>query len=610
MGSKHKRKFRASQNAEAVIASGREPATSKEAPTPHHSTAITTLRAILIIVGLGLAVFFSGFRNPFIADDYAQIIDNTAVHSISNVAQFFQGGTYLPAPGSTKLSGIYYRPLMTTAFSLIYTVFGSSPLPYHLFQLLLHVLSCIFLFMIFRFFFKPVLALTLSLVFLVHPINSEAVFAIPSIQEPLFFLFGIVAFWSLVRFQYQSTKYLILTVVCLLLSLLSKESGLLFVFVSALYVFWFDRKRFLPFIYLVVPVLILYAVLRVHAVGALGNPSTAPIAQAGVIARLFTIPSIVTFYITILVIPLKLASGYFWVYRELSIQHFVLPLIVDAVVLAMAYLAYKHLKRRCLARQSYIFRFFAIWVIVGLIMHLQITPLDFTVSETWLYFPLAGILGMIGALVDEIPLGQKRKWAIGIVTAVLFLFAARTSLRGLDWKDRYTLALHDIEASKEDHVAEAEIGLHYLNNGDAPDAKAHAERSIGLYPSGRGYDTLGLALLELGDYSGAKKALYHALDYDVGSYQTVVENLATLAIYYGDAKSNIRDVRNWITYYPHDGQLWLCLAILQDKNDNAAARMSIERANENGRRVDSVYSRITNNEQITLTPHPSIRGYR
>ncbi len=141
-----------------------------------------TIKAALLIAAIGVAVYFSGLSGQFLGDDTTQIINNVPVHSIANIATFFSGGTSYN--GQIKLSGVYYRPLMTTTFSLLYTLFGPNPVWFHLLQLLLHILCAFVLFLVLRYFLRPTTSLILALVFLVHPINSQAVFSIPSPAVP------------------------------------------------------------------------------------------------------------------------------------------------------------------------------------------------------------------------------------------------------------------------------------------------------------------------------------------------------------------------------------------------------------------------------------------
>ncbi len=109
-------------------------------------TRITSFKAALIIAILGVVVFSTGLTNQFAGDDQGQIVDNVAVHSITNVPAFFQGSTFYNGSGQV-LTGKYYRPLMTTVFSLLYTLFGPQPVAFHLLQLLLHMLGTFILFL-------------------------------------------------------------------------------------------------------------------------------------------------------------------------------------------------------------------------------------------------------------------------------------------------------------------------------------------------------------------------------------------------------------------------------------------------------------------------------
>jgi 4-amino-4-deoxy-L-arabinose transferase-like glycosyltransferase len=196
-------------------------------------------QASLCIVLIGFAIYFTGLASPFQGDDEAQIVYNPTVHSLSNIRSFFEGGTFYNGSVHTKLIGAYYRPLMSTVFSVLYTLFGQHSFYFHFFQLVLCLASTILLYLFLRYSFKPLLALVLSLIFLIHPLDSQVVYAIPNMQDALFFFFGILAVWLLVRFS--SVKSLFFVALCLFLSLLSKESGVLFIAVSLLYLYWWNR---------------------------------------------------------------------------------------------------------------------------------------------------------------------------------------------------------------------------------------------------------------------------------------------------------------------------------------------------------------------------------
>jgi 4-amino-4-deoxy-L-arabinose transferase-like glycosyltransferase len=278
----------------------------------------------LIIVILGFAIFSTGLTSPFHGDDIFQIVTALPVHSITNIRLFFEGGTIYTGHGLAPLSGTYFRPLMTTIYSLIYSLFGARPVAFHIVQLALYVGSASLLYLIFKYSFKTVMALILAIIFLIHPLNSQVVYAIQYMQDALFFFFGILAIWLLLRFK--SIRSLWLVALCLFLSLLSKETAVVFIIMALLYLFWFNRDRFYKFIYIMVVPVAAYLALRINAVGTTVYSNVAPIDHLNLLDRLLTMPSIVLFYITKFVFPWKLATAYYWTYSSFSVRHVLLPL--------------------------------------------------------------------------------------------------------------------------------------------------------------------------------------------------------------------------------------------------------------------------------------------
>lgn len=209
--------------------------------------------SVLILISLGLWVYFNSLFNNFIGDDYDQIIRNTAVHHIANIPKFFLGSTY-ESGGEDRLVGIYYRPIMLTIFSLVYSFFGEQPLYFHLFQVAIHIANAILVYIFLRQFLKNGVAFFASLIFLVHPINNETAVYVANLQDALFFFFGMLAL-VLTQQKRLSIKKYFLILLFLLLSLFSKESGVLFLIIFLIYILIFNRK-FLKPIYLSMPFIV------------------------------------------------------------------------------------------------------------------------------------------------------------------------------------------------------------------------------------------------------------------------------------------------------------------------------------------------------------------
>lgn len=556
-------------------------------------------QAALLIALMGFAVYSIGLANSFEGDDFGQIINNTAVHSIMNIGKFFESGTYA-GNGVNSLSGTYYRPLMTTVFSIIYTVFGPHPFYFHLFQLLVCIGSAIILYLFFRYSFKPPLALFLSLVFLTHPIDSQTVYAIPSMQDALFFFFGILGVYLLVR--YRSIRSLVCVALCLFLSLLAKESAMLFVIMSLIYLFWWNRKRFLTFLGIVLVPVGLWLLLRIHAVGVFSNPAGGPIDRLGLAGRLFTSPSIMLFYITKFVYPWKLASTYYWTYPTYSTSHFLFPLLIDLTVVVLIIYVASIIRKKAPKSMLYTYLFFAIWGAIGLGLLLQIVPLDMTACETWFYFPMVGFIGMIGVVFAVFPIRIQSHWLVILAIVFLTLFGTRTLIRGLDWRSQYELAKTDIANSQDNSRAYSIIVYTLMQEGNYSGAKPYQTEALRIYPSYGGYVNYATILSQTGDYAGAVNAYKKSIPYGTRSSNLATyDTLGYYTLLTGSVASNKAYLVHELHIYPKNSLLWMYLAFLEEKdNDNTDAKIAISNAKQYGKVPQYIYDHIIKNQPFVL----------
>lgn len=565
---------------------------------------IRNWQAALIIGVLGFAAYSTGLTSPFQGDDIFQIVNNVPVHSITHIRLFFEGGTFYNQQGLAPLSGSYFRPLMTTSFSLIYSLFGLHSFYFHLYQLMLCIGSAFILYLFFKYSFKPAPALFLALVFLLHPLNSQVAFSIPYLEDALYFFFGILGLYLLMRFK--SSKSLIAVVLCLTLSLFSKETGLLFVILSILYLFWWERKRLKLFFSIFILPFILYVSLRLNAVGLDKSPNNAPIDRLHLWGRLMTEPSIILFYLSKFIFPWRLASGYYWVHPTFSLRYFILPLMIDLIIMAAVIYLAVMLRRHAPKALYYTYLFFTIWSLLGLIIISQIVPLDMTVCETWIYFSMAGVLGMIGVLLTAFPFRIHPKWLILVIGMILIsLLGARTTLRGFDWGNLYTLAKIDITASPDDYNADIQLATSLTKLSEFNQANQAAEHAVAIYPTADTYNALGTEQFVSGNYSSALKSFMSALNYSQAGY--LYENIAALSLWYGNPSTNIAFINNALSHFGNDGKLWLYMAILlQEQHDNNNAVIAITNASKLGVNNPYYYDHIINNQPLTLPAHPTL----
>ena len=545
-----------------------------------------------MFIFIGFATFFSGLNSPFQNDDSYQIVNNTPVHSISNLPSFFGSSTFF---NGEKLTGVYYRPLMTATFSIIYSFFGSNPFFYHFFQLSLYIAAAFVLFLVFKHFFKQPTALFLSLIFLVHPLNSQIVYSIPTMQDALFFFLGILAIWMLIK-----NKSLWKVVLLLFLSMLSKESGILFTLIASLYLYLFDRKRIFAFFKTIAVPIVLYFVLKISAVGFTGAHHAAPINELGFIEKMMTAPSIMLFYIGKLLFPAQLSLGYYWTYPNFSVEHVLIPLLIDLGVIGLfTYLGFVVKKR--LSKKSFLtFMFFATWTVMGIGLYLQVIPgLDFTACETWFYFAMAGLLGMIGVSTLLVKQFRYRNWLIVPIVLIIIALGIRSNLRGYDYSSQYKLATVDVSVTDNNFSAMNNIAQNLIDQGKYNEAIVYAEKSIQIYPIVSNYINLGVALQQTGKYKEAIDAYDKALIY--GNINIIYENIALIHIVSSKPADTEQFFKTAFAEYPRDFKLWLYYAVFEGAvGSKDTAINAIISARNYGQVPSQIYDGITNGIPFTV----------
>ena len=536
---------------------------------------ITSRKALFLFLLLGAIVYGNGIFNKFLGDDNGLIVNNPVLHSVANIRTFFAGGSFYGGV-TDKLVGIYYKPITNTFLSLIYTYFGPNFVAFHSFQILLHITNSFIVFLLFTHFFKKPLALALSLIFLVHPLNSEAVFYISATQDVLFFLFGMSAL--LLTMAKSGSRSLLGAIPFLILSLLTKETGVIFLVVTSIYVFLYRKRQFILSLGLSGLILLGYIWVRFKTVGIFVNPANSPIGHLDLVARILNMPLILFFYIKTFLLPFSLASSYRWAHKTVDFAHVFLPLFIDLVFLGtcVAGAIFLHQKKSLAAHlKAYIF--FGLWLELGLLLHLQILPLDVTVADRWFYFPMVGILGMIGAVMTGVKVNFPKTRAQAVFVVLLILLAVRTFSRSFDYRDYFTLATHDLVISPEAYDLEDVIGLEYLQRGRLDAARTHMEKSIQIYPNFQNYNNLGLLLFREGKYREAQEAFRKSLH--LGEMYTVYENLAVIGLVLEDHQNNILFIKQGVKKFPQSAKLWTILAIEQyTLNQYADAKSAISNA--------------------------------
>jgi 4-amino-4-deoxy-L-arabinose transferase-like glycosyltransferase len=487
----------------------------------------------------------------------------------------------------------------------LFIVSGTYPFVFHLFQVILHGINAVLVYILFRKFFKDKLALIASLLFLVHPINQEAVAYISDLQEGLFFFFGMSAVLFSIG-KINKIKKILLINTFVLLGLLSKETALLFIPMVLLYSYFFNKKKpSITFYIALVSTTAVYLYLRLFVAHISKiNEALMPIMNASLYERLLTIPSIIFYYVSTFFFPYHLALGHAWVITSPSISQFYIPLTVDILFFILIGVLGVFVKRKNTSEFS-VFIFFLIWFILGLLMHMQLVPLDATVADRWFYFPIVGLIGLVFVGVSSLCSIKKVRPDVitSIAIMIVLILAGRTMVRNANWVDNLTLCQHDLPYVPESYNVQSACGSQFIKAGQFEEAKKHLGIATQLAPKyGFSWYQYGLSYEYTHDIPKAREYYYKSitLSNEVNAYVSLA---ATYLKYDNNPQQAKKIIEQGLKSYPNYQRLQLYLAVCEYKLNNKHHALEIAtKAYHRAPNTESQYvlTQITNDQEVIL----------
>src|SRR5579862_5034220 len=160
-----------------------------------------TERATLVAAGILVATFLAYLDTlafGFVFDDHVLIVTNDSIRSWRYFPSYFT--SHIWSFRYPHLLANYYRPLFLTWLRLNDMLFGLHAWGWHLTSALAHVAVTWLVYrLVLRLTRDPWMAGVAGLIFGLHPVHSEAVADITSIQEPLSTFFIIAAILAYAR---------------------------------------------------------------------------------------------------------------------------------------------------------------------------------------------------------------------------------------------------------------------------------------------------------------------------------------------------------------------------------------------------------------------------
>ncbi len=418
-------------------------------------------QVFLIILGLSFVLYGNTIFNDYALDDAIVITQNQFTKKgFSGIKDLLTTEYFTGFFGKQKnlVSGGRYRPLSTISFAVEYEFFGKSPGISHFFNILFYALTGYLLFLVLLQLFPvtdnkrwwlslPFLA---TIIWLAHPIHTEAVANIKGRDEILTMLGSLLAMWYAIKFVRQKKPLqLILSSVFLFLGIMAKETAITFLFIIPFAIYLFVDKKWKTLFAVTAPLLVtavIYLIIRFSIVG-LPNQSIPrelmnnPFLYATGSQKFATIILTFIIYIKLLFFPHPLTYDYYP--YHIHLVDFGNPWVIFSVLfhLALIIIAFATLKKNKVVSFA-LFFYFASFSLVSNVLF----PVGTFMNERFMFMPSVAFALILAFYLLKF-FKAKPTVLITIVVLILLPYTGKTIVRNRDWKDDLTLFTHDVNIS-------------------------------------------------------------------------------------------------------------------------------------------------------------------
>lgn len=468
-----------------------------------------TLRHLLLLALLTVAVFGTTLGFGFVWDDTIFVPDGQVYRSFDLAAMFF----------SLRANGLEYLPVRDVSYAIDCALWGKQAAGFHASNLLIYLLNVVAVYFLVRqlaALFSPEpeqteqqgrLALVAALLFALHPLHSEVVSFITcrnTLLSGLFFFLACLAWLQLLQTSgTRHTAAYAATLLAFVLSLFSKANGIVLPLVLLCLTLLVkqrgDRRRLLPLLPLFAGAggaFFLFTAIARRTDVFLREPLGLNFG-----GKLLRAPQIPLFYLEKLLLPRHLSADY-------GIDHFAVTFASSRfavgllLLLLLAGAAWQLRKKTALAS-------FAIaWFLITLLPVLNLLPTLPVVADRYAFLPSFGFCLLAAILLVRVPRSLLRAGLV-VLVALLGLLSWR---QNRTWRDDKTLWQHTLEVSPRSANAAAELGrIYFFSEKNIPLAAEMYRRASEADPADPAFDIFQghLAMMQH-DYGAAIRAFGRA----------------------------------------------------------------------------------------------------
>lgn len=468
-------------------------------------------------------IYLNSLGNAFTNWDDSMIYANPQIRSLDgeNIRSIF-----------TLREGATYQPIRLISYAIDYYFWKLDPIGYHLTNILFYVLMCIMVFLTLRSLSAHLredassesherVALFGALLFAVHPVHVEAVTWLTARKEVLQGFFFFLGFYLYLKGREKAGInkfiYLALVLLTILCAILSKPSAVIFPGVIVVYEIARRKEKMLDFIkghrtFLILSLMMsgLFAFIVVKVM-----------AEAGGIKPYygdsFSKNYLVCTYVFLRSIKLLIAT-----LNYSAAYSFFIPLPVFRIENIIAILATYFLIGFSLfsLRWTKVIFFAFLFFFISILPYLNILPISTLLADRYVFIASFSYAFLLGLLYDRLYSFRYRRFsegffrllAISLLLLILMGYSFMTVQRNKMWENSYTLWADAVAKHPNSHVANALMGVTYMELGMDEEAIEHLEKAVRIFP--RDYlsrNNLGILYGRKGESEKALRELMTAI---------------------------------------------------------------------------------------------------
>ena len=227
----------------------------------------TILVSLILIIALGFAVYINSINGEFVWDDEHLIDRNLYIKDWSHIHKIF---TKDIRAGAGR-EGHCYRPFQMLTYMFDYSLWRLDVRGYHLTNILLHILVALSIFWLINILYDNwLLSLFTGMLFVAHPIHTEAVAYISGRADSLAALFMLLCLILYIKqIRSKGLSLYLLALLSYVLALLSRESSLIIPVLLILYHYCFKQRLKLGKLLPILGISFIYIVLRLTVLKSL-----------------------------------------------------------------------------------------------------------------------------------------------------------------------------------------------------------------------------------------------------------------------------------------------------------------------------------------------------